>query len=367
MINKIRLTFCTTVMNRLDHLKITLPQNLNNNSNYKEIIEFLILDYSSTDGLKDWLFSEYYEMITDGYINYYRVENRKSYSHSHSKNQAFKLAQGEIICNIDADNFTGPQFAGYLIDQFDTKDSIFLSTTSRTFLSSKTKDWITGDSDVLGKIAVRKSDFLRVRGYDESFTGYGFEDADLINRLELLGLQRMFIDNRQFKNALPHDDSLRKTDQIKSEVYIKQKTYCETYYLILRDDNSLASAAMINMATLHATNKSSLTSPIATQFEYDIREDSVCTGFWQDMHDGTVFVNKPNSPSQTYLKTSFGLESANIHRPTEFLHHIKNEKMAQEIIMFHQTITNRRKMMQNYHFNTIQVNTKNWLSDTTTH
>lgn len=175
------------------------------------------------------------------------------------------------------------------------------------------------------------------------------------------------MDDHKFRNALPHEDSLRKTDRIKSDVYIKQKTFYETYYLVLRDDNSLVSAAMINTATLHATNKSRLTNPIETQFEYDVREESVCTGFWQDMDEGTLFVNKLSLPSQMYLKTSFGLESSNFHRPTEFLHHIKNEKMAQEIIMFHETITNRRKMMQNYHFNTIQVNTKNWLSDTPTH
>ncbi|SJN49819.1 glycosyltransferase [Sphingobacterium sp. JB170] len=367
MINNIKLTLCTTIMDRLDFLKMTLPQNIIDNIDCINQLEFLILDYSSGDGLKEWLYSNYDDMLSNRSMSYYRIEGKASYNHSHSKNQAFKLAKGELVCNIDADNFTGPRFAEYLIDQFDTNANIFLSTTSRTFYSPNTKDWITGNSDFLGKIAVRKCDFFRVRGYDEGFTGYSFEDADLINRLEMLGLRRIVIDGHQFRNAIPHEDSLRKTDQIKSDVYIKQKTFYETYYLILRGDNSLASATMFSTATLDATNKSRLTTPIEAQFEYDVRDESVCTGFWQEIDDITLFVNKPSSLNQTYLKTPFGLASPNLLRPTEFLHHIKNEKLAKEIIMFHEAITNRRKMMQNYHFSTIQVNTKDWLSDIAIH
>ncbi|KKL80749.1 hypothetical protein LCGC14_2001600, partial [marine sediment metagenome] len=49
-----KISFCTTCMGRLYNLKETLPKNIEANGEYPNV-EFVILDYNSSDGLGDWV------------------------------------------------------------------------------------------------------------------------------------------------------------------------------------------------------------------------------------------------------------------------------------------------------------------------
>ena len=42
-------------MNRLYHIRETLPRNVRDNKDYP-YVEFVLLDYGSDDGLEDWVF-----------------------------------------------------------------------------------------------------------------------------------------------------------------------------------------------------------------------------------------------------------------------------------------------------------------------
>ena len=134
-------------MNRLHHLKKTLPQNLEDNIGYPKI-EFVVLDYSSKDGLSDWIYDKMSSYVEKGILKFYRTDKPESFVHSHAKNAVSKLATGEVLCNIDADNYTGLDFAHFVNKCFLKNDNIFLHSAS-----TYTK------KDNLGRICVNSNDF----------------------------------------------------------------------------------------------------------------------------------------------------------------------------------------------------------------
>ena len=101
------------------------------------------------------------------------------------------MATGNILCNLDADNFLGEGFAAEMIKEFEQKSTIFYTSN----LSS---------SDAYGRVCVLREDFLAVRGYNESLSGYGHEDADLFSRLTKHGLKQLQYHNPTFNNAIKH-------------------------------------------------------------------------------------------------------------------------------------------------------------------
>ena len=103
-----KISVVTTCMNRLDDLKKTLPKNILDNADYPS--EFVLLDYGSTDGLEDWIKNEMMSYVLDGSLVYYKALNQKNFNPNHSRNMSFRLANGEIITNVDADNYTNVGF-----------------------------------------------------------------------------------------------------------------------------------------------------------------------------------------------------------------------------------------------------------------
>ena len=56
-------------MNRLEHLKVTLPKNIIDNIGYDNI-EFVIVDYNSKDGLQSWINSNLKKYVDSGILVY---------------------------------------------------------------------------------------------------------------------------------------------------------------------------------------------------------------------------------------------------------------------------------------------------------
>jgi glycosyltransferase involved in cell wall biosynthesis len=185
-------------MNRTEHLKQTLPKNIEDNLSY-ENLEFLVLDYNSTDGLEEWMETEMKEYIEKGILHYYKTTEPDFFHRSHSRNMILLKASGDIICNIDADNYTGKFFASYINRQFNHNDNILLAND----IIKQAKH-----SEAQGRFCTWKKDFIKVTGYDESMESYGYEDIDLYNRIELLGRTRVSIDNL-FLNYISHGNDER--------------------------------------------------------------------------------------------------------------------------------------------------------------
>jgi hypothetical protein len=195
-------------MNRLHQLKETLIRNIEDNKAYQNL-EFLVLDYNSQDGMETWAKENLSAYIKSGIVTYFKTIGPKTWSPSHSKNMAFKLATGDIVCNIWADYFTGENFAEFVNNTFQSESNIVMTPID----FHKTRMDFHPPGDVLGRVCVRKSDFFRVNGFDERMDKHGFEDYDFVNRLELLNVKRVLIDNFTYLGFIPHADTERYTLQ----------------------------------------------------------------------------------------------------------------------------------------------------------
>jgi hypothetical protein len=189
-------SFCTTCMGRLEHLKSTLPENIA--AAEGQPVEFVLLNYSSPDFCDDWVRQRLHNEIAHGVLSYYRYDGAAYFHHAHAKNLAHRLARGTILCNVDADNYIGRGFTEYLLSAFATQSDSFL----------RGLDTPTGE--VFGRLAFKKADFYKLGGYDERLnSGWGHEDGDIIDRAKAIGLKEIYIEEPTFLRFIWHDDNER--------------------------------------------------------------------------------------------------------------------------------------------------------------
>lgn len=95
-------SFVTTVHNRLWQLKQTLPANI------KEVrgreADIVILAFNDST-VKPYIEDTYPEEVIDGLIKIFEYNGPEEFSCGLAKNKAHALATGEILFNLDADNF----------------------------------------------------------------------------------------------------------------------------------------------------------------------------------------------------------------------------------------------------------------------
>lgn len=96
---KMKLSFCTTCMNRVEYLKETLPQNIKLISKYN--YELTLVNYDSKDDLHDYIINNYKEYIDNNTINYIKIENKNFFNRFHAKNIAHRYSTGDILINLD--------------------------------------------------------------------------------------------------------------------------------------------------------------------------------------------------------------------------------------------------------------------------
>lgn len=155
-------------MNRLDHLQSTLPANLEAIRASREVAEVVLVDYGSTDGMREWILATQREAIDEGLLTVYRTDEPQYFQPAHAKNIAHRLSQYEVLCNVDADNFISPEFIDFVRRRFrDGQPHV---------MHGRRCSW--------GRIALRRSDFFELGGYNEDFHGWGTEDCDLIERMK---------------------------------------------------------------------------------------------------------------------------------------------------------------------------------------
>lgn len=187
-------------MNRLHHIKETLQRNIEDNLDYPNA-EFVLLDYNSSDGLQEWVKENLNEFVLAGKLIYARTESPSYFRRSHSRNLAFKIATGDLVCNVDADNFIGSGFATFLANIFRKTRNVFVAADN------------TGKyyriNDAVGRFCGWREDFFDINGYDEKIDGYGFEDVDLCERLHQLGRKKVVIKDVSYLKTVEHDHAER--------------------------------------------------------------------------------------------------------------------------------------------------------------
>ena len=109
------------------------------------------------------------------------------WNYSKGFNAVHSKAKGDIVVTYGADIYITRKYIEDLIDKFG-KDMDILITASNG-----------------GRIAVSDENFKRLGGYDETMTGWGFEDIDFIYRAQTLGLTCHLSVGTDF---IPHTDNL---------------------------------------------------------------------------------------------------------------------------------------------------------------
>ena len=167
-----RISLCTTCRNRAYQLKRVFDQNLSNILALDDV-EWVILNYNSCDDLHSFMLSR----LSEGKekIVYIRERSAPSWHSSIAKNIAHRAAAGDILMNLDCDN--------YLDDALAIIRSKFRGKIGGLHLWSGR----SGDG-TYGRIAVKREYFLKVGGYDESFYPMAYQDTDLLGRLSAMGV-----------------------------------------------------------------------------------------------------------------------------------------------------------------------------------
>ena len=202
-----KISFCTTRMGRAHHLKETLPQNICDNPASKGLdVEFVVLNYNSQDDLHEWIMddSEMQKHVESGLICYGKTTDPEFFHMSHAKNMSHRLATGDVLCNLDADNFLGKGFAKMLYKHFADDMDIVMSPSHR---AGRRRG--ADDRGFLGRIATSRKDFYKLNGYDESFIGWGGEDNNFLQRAKALGAKHLRFENASFLEIIRHTNEDR--------------------------------------------------------------------------------------------------------------------------------------------------------------
>eukprot|EP00397_Hematodinium_sp_SG-2012_P003096 GEMP01003104.1.p1 GENE.GEMP01003104.1~~GEMP01003104.1.p1 ORF type:complete len:1209 (+),score=254.45 GEMP01003104.1:82-3708(+) len=175
----VKIGFCTSVLNRRSQVELALPISLANMWKHRQWAQFYIVDFDSTDGVSDYIKTNFPDAIRAGLLKLYHTRDMQHFHASVCKNTAHRMAiedACDIVVNLDADNIVGPNFGLEILRAYreDEADAIH-------FYSSYTND------GTYGRIVCFASDFEFMRGYEEAMRPTAKQDADLLARLDMLG------------------------------------------------------------------------------------------------------------------------------------------------------------------------------------
>ncbi|MFA6245623.1 MAG: glycosyltransferase family A protein [Mucilaginibacter sp.] len=344
-----KISFCTVSMNRLHHLKETFIRNIEDNMDYDNV-EHILLDYNSGDGMEKWVREHCTGYIEDKKVVYYRTITPQSFHRSHSKNMLIRLAGGDIICFIDADNFTGKGYATYMNTLLSNNPDAFITTIGKRVSNNPT--------DVLGRVCCKKSDLLKAEGYDESMADYGMEDVDLANRLALLGRRRILLKDPKYLKAISHPNEERTVNHINNvpfSLYVHYITPSESELLYLFDNHTFSIGTVTDKATLHAGKKLNMLKKRSCE----LKDRTWVNGDWQlsgNMIDFTDEVSKKFTGNVTYENSD--LKTIRVHDQCFYL--VTNPQIISSVQHSYSILRNRYKAGQNQLQKTIAVNEGNF-------
>jgi glycosyltransferase involved in cell wall biosynthesis len=172
------ISFVTTCMGRLDHLKRSLPT-------WRGQGELVLVDFSCPDHAGDWAARLYPEVLI------VRCPGERHFRGALARNAGAKAATGRWLFFLDADVMLHADFAAAIDPLLDPK----------RYLCAE-------NNRAMGQVLVSREAFDSVGGYDEVMVGWGVEDLDLQLRLAGAGLGRATIPARLL-SVIGHDHALR--------------------------------------------------------------------------------------------------------------------------------------------------------------
>jgi hypothetical protein len=202
---------------------------------HKEVHEVIVVDWSSKKSLN------YLTKISEK-IKVVTVKNEKYFNMPQPLNLALSIASGENILIMSSDYLLNP-YPEYSFFKFFDLDGTF-------YFSGEIIPYSMEDSSLVnshflkylrGALYVKRTDMLKIGGYDESFGKYyGNDDGEIENRLNLLGLKKRTFDTNSCYSMvhLPHSNKKRyenfqsyhedKSDEEYLRNYLKSFCYGDT-------------------------------------------------------------------------------------------------------------------------------------------
>jgi hypothetical protein len=166
-----KISFCTSYKGRFWQLSETLPTNLRS---LDEQCELVIANLDGTDEIFEWITKEFSEFLKASRLRLFTVTNVNEWNSSIVKNMAHKIASGNYLFNLDADNFITP------------KDISLIRSAATNHCITSQWSGKFGDGS-FGRIGMPAQIFQTLGGYDESLLPMGAQDLDLLNRIAKIG------------------------------------------------------------------------------------------------------------------------------------------------------------------------------------
>lgn len=179
-----RPSFCivTTCNARLAFLKQTLPLMLGTG------FPVTVVDFDCPDGTRQFLAANFPA------VRVAAVDSQTLFNPAMARNIGARNSTGDMILFLDCDVMLSERFAEFLSETKFSDEEFFTCGLAT--------------HDLTGLCLVARRRFERIGGYDEAFSGWGYEDVDLYRRLEARDLrQRPF--PQGLVTALPHSDAMR--------------------------------------------------------------------------------------------------------------------------------------------------------------
>jgi len=181
--------------NRNAPLKISLSSWLL----FEEIIEIIIVDWSSDESLEE--LTRLHQKI-----KVISVPNQEYFNQPQPLNLAASIATGKYILKVDSDYILNPYFNFF--DHYKIDDKSFLcgqhDYEQHEIASSPYFKYLRG------LLYITRDNYLKVGGYNEIHTQYyAYEDDEIVHRLELLGLKKYKVENNHNIIHIPHPDKKR--------------------------------------------------------------------------------------------------------------------------------------------------------------
>lgn len=178
------LEIVTICKGRLDFLKQTLPAMIATG------FPVVVVDYDCPQGTAAYVASTFPS------VRVVKVENCDGFNHSRARNLGAAGGRSRYLMFLDSDINLGPDFSQQLAKMTLVEGTYYLNSI--------------GSHNMNGQCVLARSKYELVGGYDELFSGWGFEDIDFYLRLDRAGLTKGMLPSGTM-TALPHSDGLRNT------------------------------------------------------------------------------------------------------------------------------------------------------------
>lgn len=190
-----RISLCTQICDRNEFLQQTLPTWIKFPCD-----EIVILDWPNNETAEDVV-----KHFQDPRIRLFKVLDDENYNINIARNTMIRHATGNVIFCIDADTLIFEN----LKDQLELNKTKFIQ--GMLLSEGFAHRWLSGTC------MFYKDQWSTVNGYNEKFKGWGYDEKDFYERLEIAGFERKYWPKGTLEH-INHNDNLRVANYIIKDV-----------------------------------------------------------------------------------------------------------------------------------------------------